>query len=201
MILSGSGSILGQSFMFGPKCISCEGSETPFESNTLFSYIVLSNEYLYLFSVSLSIWRVADVNTPLLAAVAAIDLASMRATDDICPFCSLLPSRLGKFLVECLIENALFAGVSPAPKHGPQNAVLSTAPVSRSFAAHPFLISSMYIGIEAGYTLSVNLPLPMLLFSSMSLTAQIFSNPPPAHPATIPCSTTNFPSIILSVSL
>ena len=36
--------------------------------------------------------------------------------------------ELGKFLVECLMLNALFAGVSPAPKQGPQNAVLSTAP-------------------------------------------------------------------------
>ena len=34
------------------------------------------------------------------AAVAAMDLASISATEEICPFCSLLPSRLGKFLVE-----------------------------------------------------------------------------------------------------
>ena len=85
---------------------------------------------------------VAAVRYPLLAAVAAIERASIRATDDICPFCNLEPSLLGKFLVECLIENALLAGVSPAPKHGPQNAVLTIAPVSIRSASLPFLASS-----------------------------------------------------------
>ena len=36
---------------------------------------------------------------------------------------------------------ALLAGVSPAPKQGPQNAVFITAPVSKIEAAQPFLIS------------------------------------------------------------
>ena len=175
--------------MFGPKWISCFGSAFPFESNTLFAYIEESNEYLYFLIVSFSICFVALVRNPLFAAVAAMDLASISATDDICPFWSLLPSRFGKFLVECLIENALFAGVSPAPKHGPQNAVLRTAPVPRSFAAHPFLISSIYTGIDAGYTLKVNSSDPIVLPSRISAAAQMFSNPPPAHPATIPCST------------
>ena len=85
----------------------------------------------------------APVRYPLFAAVAAIERASIRATDEIWPFWSFEPSRFGKLRVECLIENALFAGVSPAPKHGPQKAVLSTAPVSIILAAHPFLISSI----------------------------------------------------------
>ena len=129
---------------------------------------------------------VAAVRKPLLAAVAAIDLASISATDDICPFCNLEPSLLGKFLVECLIENALFAGVSPAPKQGPQNAVLTIAPVSMRSARRPFLASSIYIGVLAGYTLNVNSSAPIEWPLNMSAAAQIFSNPPPAQPAIIP---------------
>ena len=108
------------------------------------------------------------------------------------------PSRLGKFLVECLILNALFAGVSPAPKQGPQNAVLRIAPVSRIAAAAPFFTTSMNIGVEAGYTLSVNLSFPIKWPLRISAAAQMFSNPPPAQPAIIPCSTMNLPSLILS---
>ena len=40
-----------------------------------------------------------DVRKPLFAAVAAIDLASISATEEICPFWTLEPSRFGKFLV------------------------------------------------------------------------------------------------------
>ena len=65
---------------------------------------------------------VAGVSIPLLAAVAAMERASMSATEEIWPFCSFEPSLLGKFRVECRMLNALFAGVSPAPKQGPQNA-------------------------------------------------------------------------------
>ena len=68
---------------------------------------------------------------------------SISATDAICPLLTFEPSRFGKFLVEWRIENALFAGTSPAPKHGPQNAVLTVAPVSMIFAMLPFLINSM----------------------------------------------------------
>ena len=82
--------------------------------------------------------------------MAAIERASIRATDEICPFCNLLPSLFGKFLVECLILNALFDGVSPAPKQGPQNAVFITPPAPIIEAAAPFLINSMYTGIDAG---------------------------------------------------
>ena len=41
----------------------------------------------------------------------------------------------------------------------------------------------------AGYTLKVKASAPMLVPLKMSAAAQIFSNPPPAHPAMIPCST------------
>ena len=136
-----------------------------------------------MYSTSIS---VAGVRYPLLAAVAAIDLASISATDAICPFCNLLPSLLGKLRVECLILNALLAGVSPAPKHGPQNAVFITPPASIIEAAAPFLISSIYTGIDAGYTLSVNSSDPIFFPVRISAAAQMFSNPPPAHPAMIP---------------
>ena len=59
--------------------------------------------------------------------------------------------------------NALLAGVSPAPKQGPQKAVFITAPVSITAAAQPFRTSSIYTGIEAGYTLRVKLSAPMEL--------------------------------------
>ena len=78
----------------------------------------------------------------------------------------------------------MFAGVSPAPKQGPQNAVLTIAPVSIRSARRPFLASSIYIGVLAGYTLNVNSSIEWPL--NMSAAAQIFSNPPPAQPAIIP---------------
>ena len=90
-----------------------------------------------------------------------MERASIRATEAIWPLCSLLPSLLGKFLVEWRMLKALLAGVSPAPKQGPQKAVFMTAPVSRIVAAAPFLISSMYTGMEAGYTLNVKASEPM----------------------------------------
>lgn len=83
-------------------------------------------------------------------------------------------------------RNALFAGVSPAPKQGPQNAVLTIAPVSIRSARRPFLASSIYIGVLAGYTLNVNSSAPIEWPLNMSAAAQIFSNPPPAQPAIIP---------------
>ena len=93
---------------------------------------------------------------------------------------------------------ALFAGVSPAPKQGPQKAVFMTAPVSMMAAAQPFLTSSMYTGMEAGYTLNVKPSNPMDAPFKMSAAAQIFSKPPPAQPAMIPWSTINFPFLTLS---
>ena len=103
--------------------------------------MVLSKKYFGLLKFTST--SVAAVKYPLFAAVAAIERASINATDAIWPFCTLEPSRFGKFLVECRMENALLAGVSPAPKHGPQNAVLTIAPVSINFATAPFFTSSM----------------------------------------------------------
>ena len=52
--------------------------------------------------------------------------------------------------MECRILKALFAGVSPAPKQGPQNAVFNIAPDSRIAYAAPFFTTSMKIGVDAG---------------------------------------------------
>ena len=79
----------------------------------------------------------------MFAAVAAMERASIRATDAIWPLCSLEPSRFGKFLVEWRMLKPLLAGVSPAPKQGPQKAVFMTAPVSIRAAAAPFFTSSI----------------------------------------------------------
>ena len=49
----------------------------------------------------------------------------MSATADIWPWPGLEPSRFGKFLVVWRMENPLWFGVSPAPKQGPQNEVLT----------------------------------------------------------------------------
>ena len=73
---------------------------------------------------------VAEVSRPPLAAVAAIERASMRATAESWPSPGLEPSRLGKLRVVWRMESPLFAGVSPAPKQGPQNAVRTVAPAS-----------------------------------------------------------------------
>jgi len=91
--------------------------------------------------------------------------------------------------------------VSPAPKQGPQNAVFTIAPVSIRSASLPFLASSIYIGVLAGYTLNVNSSAPIECPLNISAAAHIFSNPPPAHPAMIPWSTYSLPSLILLVSL
>ena len=52
--------------------------------------------------------------------------------------------------------------------------------------------------MEAGYTLKVKLSEPMELPFRMSAAAQMFSKPPPAQPAMMPCSTMNFPFFTLS---
>ena len=84
------------------------------------------------------------------AAVAAMDRASMSATADIWPFPGLEPSRLGKFLVVWRTDSPLCIGVSPAPKQGPQNAVLTIAPAAMRSAIYPFLARSMNTGWEEG---------------------------------------------------
>ena len=57
----------------------------------------------------------------------------MSATVETCPLEGLEPSRLGKLRVVCRMESAPCAGVSPAPKQGPQKAVFITAPASMKF--------------------------------------------------------------------
>ena len=104
----------------------------------------------------------AGVNIPPLAAVAAILLASISATEDICPFPGFEPSLLGKFLVTCLILSIPFAGVSPAPKHGPQNAVLIVAPAAINSDIEPFWTSSIITGWDDGYTDNENSSFPQL---------------------------------------
>lgn len=88
---------------------------------------------------------------PPLAAVAAMERASMRATADICPLAvGLEPSRLGKFLVVWRMLNALLEGVSPAPKQGPQKAVLMMEPLDIISAMAPFRVSSIATAWEEG---------------------------------------------------
>ena len=87
---------------------------------------------------------------PPFRAVAAMDLASIRATAAIWPFAGLLPSRLAKFRVAWRMERVLLAGVSPAPKHGPQKAGFMTQPASMSVAAMPFLVMAREMGVEEG---------------------------------------------------
>ena len=83
-------------------------------------------------------------------AVAAIERASIRATEASWPCAGIDPSRFGKFRVVCRTQRALLAGVSPAPKQGPQKAVRITAPAAISFSMERFLISSRNIGWLAG---------------------------------------------------
>ena len=84
----------------------------------------------------------ALVSTPPFAAVAAIERASISATDAIWLLAGLLPSLDSKLRVVCLIDSALLAGTSPAPKHGPQNALLTLAPLLTRSAIAPFLNKS-----------------------------------------------------------
>ena len=57
------------------------------------------------------------------------------------------------------------------------------------------------MGMEAGYTLKVKPSFPIYLSFRISAAAQMFSKPPPAHPAMIPWSTMNLPSTTLSRSV
>ena len=97
--------------------------------------------------------------------------------------------------------NPLFAGVSPAPKHGPQNAVLIVAPVAINVDIAPFSNKSINTGWEDGYTASENSSFPQFLPFNISAACITLVYVPPEHPAIIPCWTCNFPSTILSVKL
>ena len=56
----------------------------------------------------------------------------------ICPSPGLEPSRFGKLRVVWRMENSPFAGVSPAPKQGPQKHSRITAPAETRSKARPF---------------------------------------------------------------
>ena len=77
-------------------------------------------------------------------------LASMRATADIWPFAGLEPSRLAKLRVAWRMDRVLLAGVSPAPKQGPQKADFTSAPASMSFASTPSRMRARLMGVEEG---------------------------------------------------
>ena len=83
-------------------------------------------------------------------------------------------------------ENALFDGVSPAPKQGPQNAVLTVTPDAISSAAAPLRTSSMNTGMLDGYADTSKPALPTVCPFRMDAAAQRFSNVPPAQPAMMP---------------
>ena len=92
-------------------------------------------------------------------------------------------------------------GVSPAPKHGPQNAVLMIAPASIRSAIRPFLTRSINTGWEEGYTASENSPSPQLFPFNAWAASTTLVKLPPAQPAIIPCCTLKRPFSILSVSV
>ena len=79
-----------------------------------------------------------------------MERASMSATPDICPSPGLLPSRFGKFRVVWRMENSPLAGVSPAPKHGPQKHSRMIAPAEAMSVSAPFFISWIYAGMLPG---------------------------------------------------
>ena len=93
----------------------------------------------------LCIDKVRHVGDPV-AAVAAIDLASISATEASCPAFGFEPSLFGKFRVVCLMLRLLLAGVSHAPKQGPQKAVLTVAPAVIRSSRVPFSTSSIFMG-------------------------------------------------------
>ena len=73
-----------------------------------------------------------------------------KVAADSWPLPGLLPSLLVKFRVVWRIESPLLAGVSPAPKQGPQNAVLTTAPAAIRSVIAPFFTRSMKTAWEDG---------------------------------------------------
>ena len=60
------------------------------------------------------------------------------------------PSRLAKFRVAWRMDSVPLAGVSPAPKQGPQKAGFITHPASIRVAAVPFLVMAREMGVEEG---------------------------------------------------
>ena len=93
---------------------------------------------------------VAAVSLPPFAAVAAMERASISATAAIWPSPGLEPSRLGKLRVVCRMENSPLAGVSPAPKHGPQKHSRKMTPAEIRSKTRPVLTSDARAGMEPG---------------------------------------------------
>ena len=85
-----------------------------------------------------------------MAAVAAIERASISMTAASCPSPGLLPSRLGKLRVVWRMERLSFAGTSPAPKQGPQKQGFKIAPASVRAENTPFFTSSCCTGMLGG---------------------------------------------------
>ncbi len=129
---------------------------------------------------------VAAVMYPPFFAVAAMDLESIRATALICPSPGLEPSLLGKFLVVWRSERPLLAGTSPAPKHGPQNDGLITAPASSRASVLPERVRARLVGTLVGYTESEKYPFPVLPPARISAASTMLSKIPPEQPAMIP---------------
>ena len=98
---------------------------------------------------------------PPLAAVAAMERASIRHTAANWPSPGLEPSRLGKLRVVCRRDRPLLAGTSPAPKQGPQKLGLMMAPEASRSAVEPTFISSRDTGTEVGYTSKLKAPEPV----------------------------------------
>ena len=144
---------------------------------------------------------VAGVKIPPLSDVAAILRASISATPESWPSLGFDPSRLGKLRVEWRILRPLFGGTSPAPKHGPQKAVLIVAPAAIRSAIAPFFTRLINVGWLDGYTLSAYSPLPIVWPRKISAASQILSYVPPAQPAITPCCTWSLPFLILSLSV
>ena len=70
------------------------------------------------------------------------EITSIRATALIWPSPGLEPSRFGKLRVVWRMENSPLAGVSPAPKQGPQKHSRKMPPAETMSATAPFLTSS-----------------------------------------------------------
>ena len=79
-----------------------------------------------------------------------MERASMRATGGELAAARLRASRFGKLRVVWRMLKALFAGVSPAPKQGPQKAVLNIAPGGQKIGTAPLRTKSMYTGWDDG---------------------------------------------------
>ncbi len=105
------------------------------------------------------------------------------------PLPQVLPLSTRAACITLVIDRPLLAGVSPAPKHGPQNAVRTIAPACMRSNAAPLLAISKNTGWELGYTESANSPLPQVLPLSTRAACITLVKLPPEQPAMTPCCT------------